>query len=49
MKIIKCSRNENLDLSKNDVMQLIDTLEFMKKKDPELKYAYALEHQEDSN
>lgn len=43
MKIIKCSRNENLDLSKSDILQFIDILENLKKKDPDLKYAYAFE------
>ena len=47
MKIIRCSRHENVDLTKCDVNQLIDILENMKKKEPDLKYAYAFESQED--
>lgn len=43
MKILKCSKNEPIDFSKSDLSQLIDLLEAMKKKEPDIKYAYAYE------
>eukprot|EP00347_Sterkiella_histriomuscorum_P007670 403348024 len=48
MKVLKHMNNKEVQASKPDVTQLIECLENMKKKDPEFKFAYVLEDQDDS-
>lgn len=47
MKVIRSQLNKDLSESKNDVQKLIDTLNYLRSKDPNFKFAYVLENESD--